>query len=483
MSRLLSLPLAFLLVPLGCARPAEVAEAERAPAAPQPAPPAVRPVDPVLVTTIEKGEPEEKNLTTEDPGLETKLEAARPEVARPDKEAVDTAVPNTLVGLPRVGDELPDSPGPAVFLGRSGATKSKLLKEGGGNAESERAVALGLAWLAKQQKQDGNWEFDQGSKEERGAATGMALLPFLAAGCTHKTETVLAADPKAKYKDTVNRGLEFLKKMCPPSGSNAGKTSDNRFAQAVATLALCEAYGLTKDPELKPHAQAALNFIQKSQAENGGWSDKPDGKSDLAVVGWQVQALFSGKMTKDLVIDDRVVKKAIKFLDSAAAGPRKSAYGTLDATDAKPGTTLTAIGLLCRYHIDGWGPSHPGMIDGVAGVVKNPPSATNCDSLHLYYTTWLLAGYEGEDWKTWNEGPKGADGRRKGGVRDLLCDPHIRKDDATLGSWAADGDFGKRYGRLGTTALNVLTLEVYYRYLPLYKRGDDGSAVKILEDK
>lgn len=478
MSRLLLLSLALLLVPLGCAPPAEVAEAERAPAVPQPAPPAVRPPDPVLVTTIEKGEPEEKNLTTEDPGLEANIEAALPEIKRPDKEAVDTAVPNAPVGLPRVGDELPDAPvGPPAFPGRSGATKSRLLKEGGGNAESERAVALGLAWLARQQKEDGGWQFDAGDKDDRAGATGLALLPFLAAGETHKKAQ--------KYQKAVTAGVAFLKKQCATAGPKQGQFegATTMTGQALATLALCEAYGLTKDPELRPYAQAALNHIQRAQTTDGGWSDKPDGKSDLTVVGWQVQALFSGKTTRELVIDDRVVKKAIKFLDSVATGARKSAYGTLDATDAKPGTTLTAIGLLCRYHIDGWGPSHPGLIDGLAGFVKNPPSATNHDPLHLYYTTWLLAGYEGEDWKNWNEGPKGTDGTRKGGVRDLLCDSHIRKDAATLGSWAANGDFGKRYGRLGTTALNVLTLEVYYRYLPLYKRGDDGNAVKILEDK
>ena len=34
----------------------------------------------------------------------------------------------------------------------------------------------------------------------------------------------------------------------------------------------------------------------------------------------------------------------------------------------------------------------------------------------------------------------------------------------------------------GTTAMCLLTLEVYYRHLPLYKRGADGQAVKIIED-
>ena len=33
------------------------------------------------------------------------------------------------------------------------------------------------------------------------------------------------------------------------------------------------------------------------------------------------------------------------------------------------------------------------------------------------------------------------------------------------------GEFGSRYGRVGTTALNVLTLAVYYRDPAVYKGG------------
>ena len=71
-------------------------------------------------------------------------------------------------------------------------------KAGGGNSASEAAVAAGLAWLARKQLKDGSWEFDGGSKDKI-AATGMALLPFLAAGETHKYGK--------KYKKTVENGL------------------------------------------------------------------------------------------------------------------------------------------------------------------------------------------------------------------------------------------------------------------------------------
>ena len=51
----------------------------------------------------------------------------------------------------------------------------------------------------------------------------------------------------------------------------------------------------------------------------------------------------------------------------------------------------------------------------------------------------------------------------------------------TFGSWAPDsGTIGRSCGRVGSTALSLLTLEVYYRHLPLYKREGAGG-LKVLD--
>ncbi len=475
-----------------------------------------KPAEKVLATTAEKqDEQEDKNLVNEDPGLDSNLEAALPDIERLADKNVDAAVTQDNIGQPNAADtdiaalappglvasdsNVPGTAGTegtqiagesgrngaiaASFSGRSGATKNNLVRSGGGNADSERAVALGLAWLAKQQKPDGSWEYDQGVKEEKIAATGMALLPFLAAGCTHKTA---ADDMKGKYRKVVNDGLEYLKRNCAPSGPNAGRMSQNMYAQAIGTIPLCEAYGMTKDPALKMFAQAAINFNQKAQGPNGSWGYSPNTNGDTSIVGWHIQALQAAKLSKDLVVDDRVVKKAVEFLDKAAGGSRKSMYGYQDNAGAAPGTALTAVGLLCRYYISGWGPNHPGMVDGVAGLMKNAPLGRGpmSNMYYYYYATQVVHFYEGEDWKTWNEGPKGADGTRKNGMRDWLVTAQNRKDGANLGSWDPEaGWFGQSCGRLGTTAMCLLTLEVYYRHLPLYKRGADGGAVNLLENK
>src|SRR5262249_45005226 len=152
-------------------------------------------------------------------------------------------------------------------------------------------------------------------------------------------------------------------------------------------------------------------------------------------------------------------------------------YG--DNAGAQPGTALTAVGLLCRYYIDGWGPYHPGMTDGVGGLMKNPPRGKGpiSNMYYYYYATQVVHFFEGDDWKTWNEGAKAAAGTRKGGIRDWLVNEQVRKDGPNMGSWDPEaGFFGSSCGRLGTPAMCVLTLEVYYRHLPLYKRADNNGA-------
>ncbi|MCE9560894.1 MAG: terpene cyclase/mutase family protein [Planctomycetes bacterium] len=368
----------------------------------------------------------------------------------------------------------PDTPDP--FGGRTGEAKAKLVKDSGGNAASEAAVAQGLAWLAKQQKQDGGWEYDVGDKTERTAATGMCLLAFLGAGETHHN--------KGKYTKTIQNGLNFLIKSVPLGGQNAGKFNGagSMYGQAIGTLALCEAYGMTRDKLLLPPAQAAVNYIQKAQGANGSWGYISGTNGDTSIVGWQIQALQAARLAKDIKVDEKVIKRAIDFLDVTGAGAAKDMYGYTDNTGAAPATSLTSIGLLCRYYIDGWAPDHDSMVKGIAGMMKRAPKvAKTGPDLYFHYYATQLVHYCGDDaWKTWNEGAKDDGGTRKGGMRDWLVGLQVADDGAKQGSWDPDpGWIGRSCGRLGTTAMSVLTLEVYYRYKP----GLGESALKLREPK
>ncbi len=360
------------------------------------------------------------------------------------------------------------------FAGRTKEGKSRLLKEFGGSPEGEEAVMLGLAWLTQMQKSKGNWEYDTRIAPlaaDHAAASGMAVLAFLGAGQSHK---------EGRYKQTVQAGLDWLvNNVQLDQGRDRGKfnTIFNMYSQGIATLALVEAYGMTHDPKLKPAAQAAIDYIQRGQAANGSWGYTAGQTGDTSIVGWQIQALHAAKLTQDLVVDDKVIEKAIKFLDYVSTGQNKAVYGyvqpgvsPLDFGVAQAATSLSAIGLLCRYYVDGWRSAHAGFAEGSKGLMKaavaGRPRGGLQNLYYFYYATQVVRFYGGEEWKTWNEGPLGTDGKRKGGLSDWLLSLQDRTP-TNRGSWAPEGGFlGTHCGRLGTTCMCLLTLQVYYRYAP-----------------
>ena len=353
-------------------------------------------------------------------------------------------------------------------IDRSGATRKRLLKDFGGSEESEEAVMLGLAWLTQTQHADGSWTFDQGHPRDKAAATGMALLAFLGAGQSHK---------EGRYKQTVQAGLDWMVKNVETQekGRNNGRvdTITNMYSQGIATLALCEAYGMTRDRALKYPAQAAINYVQRAQAANGSWGYQAGNPGDTSIVGWQIQALHAARLTQDLEVDAKVIAKAVKFLDYVGKGNAqegKSRYGYTTPDGAEPGTSLTAIGLLCRYYVSDWRAENAGFAVGTKGLVKRAPSATatppELDLYYYYYATQVVRYHGGEEWKTWNEGAKQPDGTRKGGVPEWLISLQSKRD-PDRGSWDPGHEWiGRGCGRHGMTCLCLLTLEVYYRYDP-----------------
>ena len=347
------------------------------------------------------------------------------------------------------------------FDGRGKAARAQLVAEGGGNGASEAAVGMGLKWIASHQLPDGGWYFDHGKapthvgpvnnpgkNQSRTGATAMALLPFLGAGQTHM---------EGEYKETCRRGLYFLGsqiKMGPNGGDLRGQ-GGNMYCHGLAAIVLCEAYALTQDKALMVPAQQSLNFIVYAQDKTGGgWRYAPQTPGDTSAVGWQVMALKSGHLAY-LQVPKQTIAGAINFLnlvqsDSGAFYGYTAPAANRDAT--------TAVGLLCRMYL-GWKKEEPALQRGVAWMSKRGP--TN-NMYFNYYATQIMHHYGGEEWKKWNAV-----------MRDQLVNSQITNGDfrAEKGSWTpkVGGHIGESGGRLYETSMCTMTLEVYYRHMPLYK--------------
>jgi hypothetical protein len=343
--------------------------------------------------------------------------------------------------------------------GRGSANRAGLVKKFGGTEGSERAVSLALRWLAAHQLPDGSWNFDhrtgmcQGQCTHPGnledcpnGATAMALLPFLGAGQTHQ---------EGQYKDQVKAGLTYLLRSMSPEGSLA-QGGGNMYAHGLASIAICEAYAMTRDQELMAPAQATINYIVQAQdPAGGGWRYAPRQPGDTSVVGWQLMALKSAHMAY-LNVPRETVRGAGKFLDEVQTN-RGAHYRYMSHLLARQ--TTTAVGLLCRMYL-GWKKDHRGLQRGVDYLSKTGPSKG--DMYYNYYATQVLRHWDGDEWKKWNEV-----------MREHLVNTQSHSGHM-LGSWIVEGDDDRgidRGGRLYCTSLATMILEVYYRHMPLYAQG------------
>ncbi len=367
------------------------------------------------------------------------------------------------------------SGGDGAGFGNRGAGMRKAMVGGfGGTKQSERAVAAGLNWIARHQMPNGSWSIDKlttrckdgqcsgaGNHKSDTAATALALLPFLAAGQTHET--------KGPYQKNIHGGLYWLMKNQEASGNLAAGSGSLMYSHGLAAIVLCEAYGMTKDRSIGASAQAALKFIESAQDKiGGGWRYTPGQPGDTSVVGWQVMALKSGQMA-GLNVSAGTLEGARKFLTSCGKGSYK---GTFSYTpEGGPTPAMSAVGLLCRQYM-GMSREDQAMTEGMGYLMRNIAKPATKNSYYWYYATQVMHNLPGPEWDQWNRT-----------MRRILIDSQV-KEGCAAGSWDPDGhSHGEAGGRLMVTSLCVLTLEVYYRYLPLYKLNAKEDQMAKAEEK
>jgi hypothetical protein len=344
-----------------------------------------------------------------------------------------------------------------ALSGRQEGMRQSLLGAYGGNKLSEGAVQEGLAFLARQQRNDGSWSLkgpyrDGAYNENVEAATAMALLAFQGHGNTHKNGT---------YKKNVEAGIKHLLNVQGPDGNfyQGSRGNEWLYTQGQCSIVICELYGMTKDSHLRLPAEKAIKFCIEAQDALGGWRYRPKMDSDTSVTGWIVMALQSARMA-GLDVPKETLDRVSGYLDKVTTDGSLYAYQITH----QPDHVMTAEALLCRQYL-GWNQYDPKLVAGVDYIGSHLPNWLDRDVYYWYYGTQVMHHMGGAHWKRWNDS-----------LRDMLVE-HQEKSGPDKGSWDPKGKSPDAWavrdqgGRLYVTCLSLYMLEVYYRHLPIYSSG------------
>lgn len=368
--------------------------------------------------------------------------------------------------------------GTGAFEGRSGSGRRAAVGRYGGTEGSEAAVELGLRWLAAHQSDDGRWSASQYVKKcpsgeacgrSRGpegydhGVTGLALLAFLGAGYTHR---------QGPYRETVDRAIRWLQARQDPRGfffdSSQRQPAGGMYGHGVCTFALGEACAMTGDEALKEVLARAVQATTLSQQPNGGWyysTDPRDRASEMTLSVWNMMGIKAAEKAGAAVGEAMISRAKAHVRDSTDLSG-----GVYYSHRSNITMGATGAGLFARCM---FGMTEGNWLEkGIAYIDQQPelqPSLQRQQHWEYiycwYYRTLVGFQLQGRHWRDWN---------RK--LRPFLVATQQSAGHGA-GSWAAI-DYAEA-GRVYSTAMCVLMLETYYRYLPL---ASDRSALEASMD-
>ncbi|MCB9916597.1 MAG: hypothetical protein H6828_15840 [Planctomycetes bacterium] len=313
--------------------------------------------------------------------------------------------------------------------------------------------------------------------------SALAVLAFLGAGHTQRGATAHAA--------VVARGLAWLVAQQDARTGHFGETS--AYGHGIATYALAEAYALTGDEALRAPLERAVAEVLRHQDGRrgdarrfGGWSyyyadgHRYDDWPRASITAWQVMALRSAQLG-GVAVPEAALADARAFLLAALDTQRGAFRYSHDPTRLAgeyavlPGSTPAALFAL---HLLGEDLADERFAAPLRFVLERAPRgyvapderafvAEAAGNLYFwYYGSLALLQRGGASWRRWNAA-----------LQETLLG--AQRDDGSwrpLSPYARYADDAPR-DAIYTTAMNVLSLEVYYRYFtPLLEAATRGEA-------
>lgn len=205
---------------------------------------------------------------------------------------------------------------------------------------TEQIITGGLRWLATKQQANGSWSASDGRRDEHAVAmTAYVLLAYMAAGNLPE---------QGEFARNVKVGTEFLLDGIGPDGQFRGVDGGKyMYNHGIASIALAELYGETRNPAMRDKLQRVIQLIITSQSDKGphrgGWRYQPrPGDSDVSVTVLQVVALRAAK-NGGIAVPQQTIDDAVDYVKRCAVG--NSGGFAYQAGSGAPGYARTAAAI------------------------------------------------------------------------------------------------------------------------------------------
>jgi len=378
-----------------------------------------------------------------------------------------------------------------MFGSRGGGKKRAIAKYGGKGTLT--AVDRGLEWLKRHQCPDGGWGPQDYADQCKGAntkckegvgtmsnmsahgtaklgLTGLGVLCFLGAGYTHKS---------GKYKQVVEKALGFILAGQQPGGyfgAEKGGYPGPEYGHGICALALAEAYGMTKDRKLKKPLERTVKYLLKAQHPGGAWGyPLRNMVNDTTVSAYIIMALKDAKLSGIKADYSKAFKGFHRHLENVCIGKHKGigAYRKGWHTGGGVGPhSATGIAMMCRMFL-GAKRDDPAIKEGIKYLSDEGTKWKTSGLIpgdegiyYVYYTSLGMFQHGGKEWKKWNKQmkPELLKAQIKGGCADGSWPVANAREIPGFKNWHE-----RLAGKVYATTLTILTLEVYYRYSPLFR--------------
>lgn len=420
---------------------------------------------------IAEQQPEENEPPSEEPEAAKESDTPATTEAHVEIELPDLVTQKHLLAPGNKGRaSMVNSGRASAVASRTPGGKLSSIDKYGGTKESESAVKTALRWLMRHQSPDGGWRcggFAQMCRREdtcRGKGskagidpglTGLAVLAFLSGGNHHADAT--------DFGRAIARGVRYLLRSQEDSGRIGPASSHEMYNHCIATLAIAEACTLAEDQALREPLRRAVDYISGAQQTGGGWdyTAARTGRNDTSITGFAVMALKSASAA-GIDVPWTTTYGMLAHFHRMTTDNAEVVYSDQGVGVGRAGPGMIAVGALARQFL-GWPADSDVLRKQYMMMRRNPPrwELLTADAYHnmyyWYYGTLAMFQAGGENWRHWNDN-----------LRDMLVQRQRQKGCAR-GSWDPAGKWlGRVAGRVYSTAINAMNLQVYYRYLPVY---------------